>query len=96
MAKIIFFFLKGDPYSKAKTITSGFKCNLGDGEDLQAPCKLKLVGQIKFIDLLQDELTKLTEILTELRCKTFFFFTFCCVQCFNHLMPGGNKKVTYT
>ena len=43
-AKAIFFFLRGDPYSKAKTITSERRCNLGDGEGLQVPSKLKLVG----------------------------------------------------
>ena len=43
-ATAIFFFLGGDPYSKAKAITSGCRCNLGDGEGLQIPCKLKLVG----------------------------------------------------
>ena len=43
-AKAIFFFLRGDPYSKAKTTTSGCRCNLGDGEGLQIPCKLKFVG----------------------------------------------------
>ena len=44
-AKTIFYFLKSDPYSKARTITLGPRCNLGDGEGLQVPCKLKLVGQ---------------------------------------------------
>ena len=39
--KAIFFFLRGDPYSKAKTITSGRRCNLDDGEGSQI---LKLVG----------------------------------------------------
>ena len=43
-AKAIFFFFKGDPYSKAKTITSGHRCNLHGGEGLQVPCKLKFVG----------------------------------------------------
>ena len=33
-AKTIFFYLKGDPYSKAKTITSERRCNLRDGEGL--------------------------------------------------------------
>ena len=32
--KTIFFFLKGDPYSRAKTIISDCRCNLGDGEGL--------------------------------------------------------------
>ena len=52
--KTIFFFLKDDPYSKTKTITSGCRCNLGDGEGLQVSCRQKLVGHRKFIDLLQD------------------------------------------
>ena len=42
-AKAIFFFWKGDPYSKGKTINSGYRCNLGDGEGLQIPCKPKLL-----------------------------------------------------
>ena len=43
-AKAIFFFLGGEPYSRAKAITSGRRCNLGDGEGLRVPCKLKLIG----------------------------------------------------
>ena len=43
-AETTFFFLKGDPYSKTKAITTGCRCSLGDGdvEDLQVLCKLKL------------------------------------------------------
>ena len=33
-AKAIFFFLRGDPYSEAKSITSWRRCNLGDGKGL--------------------------------------------------------------
>ena len=33
--KVIFLFVRGDPYSKAKTITSGCRCNLDDGEGMQ-------------------------------------------------------------
>ena len=43
-AKAIFFFLRGDPYLKAKTTTSGRRCNLGDGKSLQIPCKLNPIG----------------------------------------------------
>ena len=60
-AKTILFFLRGDPYSIAKTIRSRRRCNLGDCEGLQVLCKLKLVGHRKFIDLLQYELIKLKE-----------------------------------
>ena len=61
-AKTIFFLMGGGPYQKAKTITSWRRYNLGDGEGLQVPCKLKLLGHRKLIDSLQDELTKLREI----------------------------------
>ena len=64
----MFFFQKGDPYWKEKTITSGRRCDLGDGEGLQVPCKLKLVGHRKCFDLLQDELIKLKKNLN------YFFF----------------------
>ena len=60
--KAIFFFLRSDTSLMAKTVTSGHRCNLGDGAGLQVPCKLKLVGDRKFIDLLQDEFIKLKEI----------------------------------
>ena len=56
-AKIIFFFRKGDPYSKEKALTSGRRWNLDDGESLQVPCKLKFVGHWKFTD---DELIRWT------------------------------------
>ena len=61
-AKTILFFLRSDSYSMAKRIISGCRCNLGDGAGLEVPCKLKLVGHRKFIDLLQDEIIKLKEI----------------------------------
>ena len=59
--KTILFSLKSDPYLKAKTVTSGRRCNPGDGEGLPVSCKLKLAGHRKFIDLFQDELIKLKE-----------------------------------
>ena len=62
-AKAILFFLRADPYSKAKTITSGGRCNLSNGEGLKFSCKLELVGHRKFIDLLQDELIKMLKSL---------------------------------
>ena len=61
-AKMIFYFLTGNLYSKAKTTTYGRRYNLGDGEGLHVPCKLKLVNDQEFIDLLQDDLIKLKYI----------------------------------
>ena len=58
-AKTISFFLKGNSYSETKTTRHRFE--LGDGEGLQVPSKLKLVSQRDFIDLLQDKLIKLKE-----------------------------------
>ena len=36
-AKALFFFLRGDNYLKAKSITSGRRCHHGDGESLPIP-----------------------------------------------------------
>ena len=36
-ARTIFFLLKGDPYSKVKTITFWCRCHLGGDEGLQVP-----------------------------------------------------------
>lgn len=40
-AKTIYFFWRGDPYSKAKTIISGCRYNLGDGKGLQVYLQAK-------------------------------------------------------
>ena len=40
----------------------GKRCNLGDGEGMQVPCKLSLSGQPKFVSLLRKELMKMKEI----------------------------------
>ena len=63
--KAIFFFLIRDLYLKAKTITPGPRCNFGDSECLQVPCKLKLLDHRKSTNLLQDELIKMKEIQTK-------------------------------
>ena len=38
------------------------RCNLGDGERLQGPCKLSLSGQPKSVSLLRKEVIKMKEI----------------------------------
>ena len=52
-AKIIFYFLRSDPYSSCITTISGKRCNLKDGEDLQVPCKLDMTGQKKYVNILK-------------------------------------------
>ena len=61
-AKTIFYFLRSDAYSSAWAKVTGKRCNLGDGEGMQVPCKLNLSGQLKFVSLLRKELMKMKEI----------------------------------
>ena len=82
--KAIFFFLRGDPYSKTKTITSGRRCNLDDGESSQIPCKLKLVGHQSLSTYCKMNLSEWKKFkLRNYDAKYIFFFTFCSAQCFN-------------
>ena len=61
-AKTIFYFLRSDAYSCTWAKVTGKRCNLGDGEGMQVPCKLSLSGQLKFVSLLRKELMKMKEI----------------------------------
>ena len=61
-AKTIFFFLPSDPYSNSSVQITGKRCNLGDGEGMQVPCRLSLSGQAKYMKSLNQELTKMKEI----------------------------------
>ena len=61
-AKTIFYFLRSDANSSAWAKVTGKRCNLGDGEGMQVPCKLSLSGQRKFVSLLRKELIKMKEI----------------------------------
>ena len=61
-AKTIFYFLRSDAYSSAWAKVTNKRCNLGDGEGMQVPCKLSLSGQPKFVSLLRKELMKMKEI----------------------------------
>ena len=61
-AKTIFYFLRSDAYSSAWAKVTGKRCNLGDGEGIQVPCKLSLSGQPKSVSPLHKELMKMKEI----------------------------------
>ena len=61
-AKTIFYFLRSDAYSSAWAKVTGKRCNLGNGEGMQVPCKFSLSGQPKFVSLLCKELMKMKEI----------------------------------
>ena len=51
--KIMFYFLRAD---KCEFEITGKPVNLGDGEGIQVPCKLKLTGRSKFVNTLQNSL----------------------------------------
>ena len=55
-AKTIFYFLRADKYSICEVEITGKPINLGDGEGMQVPCKLKLTGRSKFVNILQKTL----------------------------------------
>ena len=61
-AKTFFYFLHSDPYSQCTATVKGKRCNLGDGEGLQVPCSLNVVGQTKYVKILRQELIKIKEI----------------------------------
>ena len=61
-AKPIFYFLCSDAYSSAWAKVTGKRCNLGDGEGMQVPCKLSLSGKPKFVSLSRKQIMKMKEI----------------------------------
>ena len=50
-AKTILYFRHSDAYWNAWAKVTGKRCNLGDWEGMQVPCKLSLSGQPKFVSL---------------------------------------------
>ena len=61
-AKTIFYFLRSDTYSSCYVTVSGKRCNLKDGEWLQVPCKMIIMGQKKYANILKRELQKINEL----------------------------------
>ena len=59
-AKTIFYFLEADQHSSCSVIIKADKAvNFGDGEGMQVPCKLRISGQEKFLNILKKELERL-------------------------------------
>ena len=55
-AKTTFYFLRADKYSICEVEITGKPVNLGDDKEMQVPCKLKLSGRSKFVNILQNSL----------------------------------------
>ena len=55
-AKTIFYFLRADEVNLCKLVVTGKSVNFGDGEGMQVPCKLTLIGTEKCIDVLKKHL----------------------------------------
>ena len=55
-AKTIFYFLKNYTYCNCYAEVSGKRCNLKDGEGPQAPYKIILTRQKKYVNILKHEL----------------------------------------
>ena len=53
-AKTIFYFLRAYKCSVCEVEITGRSVNLGDGKEMQVPCKLKLTGKSKFVNILQN------------------------------------------
>ena len=54
--KTIFYFLGADKYSICGVEITRKQVDLGDGEGMQVPCKLKITGKSKFVNILQNSL----------------------------------------
>ena len=53
-AKTVFYFLRADAYNSFTVIIKGKAVYLGDREGMQIPCKLKFIGQKKYVEISQS------------------------------------------
>ena len=51
-AKMIFYFLRADQDAECKVVVTGKEVNLGDEDGMQVPCKLKISGLRKMMEIL--------------------------------------------
>ena len=80
-AKTIFYFLRAYKYSICELEITGKPVNLGNGEGMQVPCKLKLTGRSKFENVLLKIPQKLKNKLHLIYCT--FLPTFPSVQIYS-------------
>ena len=51
-AKMIFYFLRADQDAECEVVVTGKEVNLGDEDGMQVPCKLKISGPRKMMEIL--------------------------------------------
>ena len=54
-AKTTFYILRADPYGKCNITVTGKAVNLGDGDGMQVPCILRLLGQKSMVEILKQQ-----------------------------------------
>ena len=53
LAKTVFYFLRADKYNLCEVVVTRKPVNLGGGDRMQGPCKLKFAGKSKFVNILE-------------------------------------------
>ena len=51
-AKMIIYFLRADQGAECKVVITGKEVNLGDWDGMQVPCKLKISGPRKMLEII--------------------------------------------
>lgn len=54
ITKTILYFLRADNYSLSEVVITGKPINLGDGDGMQVPGKLKFTGRTQFVNILEN------------------------------------------
>ena len=54
ITKTILHFLRADEYSLSEVVITGKPVNLGDGDGMQVPGKLKFTGRTQFVNILEN------------------------------------------
>ena len=56
ITKTILYFLRADNYSLSEVVITGKPINLGDGDGMQVPGKLKFTGRTQFVNILENKI----------------------------------------
>lgn len=54
ITKTILHFFRADEYNLSEVVITGKPVNLGDGDGMQVPGKLKFTGRTQFVNILEN------------------------------------------